>query len=89
MLAWMLHDRPLPTTIGVNALLLAMILVPVAMIALEPDLGTAIMISLTGLIVIFLAGLDIRYVLSAIPISPRPLSAVGNFICSPTRNSGY
>ena len=69
MLAWVLHDRPLPTTIGVNALLLAMILVPVAMIALQPDLGTAIMISLTGLIVIFLAGLDIRYVLSAIPIS--------------------
>lgn len=69
MLAWVLHDRPLPTTIGVNALLLAMILVPVAMIAIQPDLGTAIMISLTGLIVIFLAGLDIRYVLSAIPIS--------------------
>lgn len=69
MLAWVLHDRPLPTTIGVNALLLAMILVPVAMIAIQPDLGTAIMISLTGLIVIFLAGLDIRYVLAAIPLS--------------------
>jgi len=69
MLAWVLHDRPLPTSAGINALLLAMILVPVAMIAIQPDLGTAIMITLTGLIVIFLAGIDLRYVLSAIPLS--------------------
>jgi len=83
MLAWALHDRPLPTTIGVNALLLAMILVPVAMIALQPDLGTAIMISLTGLIVLFLAGLDIRYVLSAIPISLAAAFSLWQFYMLP------
>jgi rod shape determining protein RodA len=69
MLGWVLHDRPLPVTIRVNALLLAMILVPAAMIAIQPDLGTAIMITLTGLTVIFLAGIDLRYLLSAIPLS--------------------
>jgi len=83
MLAWVLHDRPLPTTIGVNALLLAMILVPVAMIAIQPDLGTAIMISLTGLIVIFLAGLDIRYVLAAIPISLATAFSLWQFYMLP------
>jgi rod shape determining protein RodA len=83
MLGWLLHDRPLPTTIGVNALMFAMILLPAAMIAIQPDLGTAIMITLTGLIVVFLAGIDLRYVLSAIPLSAAAAFSLWQFYMLP------
>jgi rod shape determining protein RodA len=68
MLAWWLHDRALPASFSNNGLLMLMIATPVAMIALQPDLGTAIMIGLSGLIVIFMAGLGMRYIIAAIPI---------------------
>ncbi len=83
MLGWVLHDRPLPVTIRVNAVLLAMILVPAAMIAIQPDLGTAIMITLTGLTVIFLAGIDLRYLLSAIPLSAAAAFTLWQFYMLP------
>jgi rod shape determining protein RodA len=55
--------------------MLAIIMVPVAMIGLQPDLGTAILISLTGATVIFLAGINARYILStlAIVIASMPM----------------
>ncbi len=61
MLAWLLHDRPLPPRIGLIFILLMLIAVPVGMIFMQPDLGTAILIALTGATVIFLAGIGIRY----------------------------
>ncbi len=66
LLAWLLHDRPLPPSLGVIASCLALILAPVALIALQPDLGTAILITLTGATVIFLAGISARYIFGAI-----------------------
>ncbi len=66
LLAWLLHDRPLPPSLGVIASCLALILVPVALIAIQPDLGTAILITLTGATVIFLAGISARYIFGAI-----------------------
>ena len=79
MLAWLLHERPLPTSFLVNCLLLALIAAPVALIALQPDLGTAILIALTGITVIFLAGISMRYVISAIPISAGAVLILWNF----------
>jgi rod shape determining protein RodA len=60
MLAWLLHDRALPPSAGLILMMLALIVTPVAMIALQPDLGTAILIALAGGIVIFLAGIGMR-----------------------------
>jgi rod shape determining protein RodA len=65
MLAWLLHDRPLPPSLPLIAGLLALIALPVAMIARQPDLGTAILIGLTGFTVIFLAGISLRLVFAA------------------------
>jgi len=79
MLAWLLHERPLPTSFLVNCLLLALIAAPVALIALQPDLGTAILIALTGITVIFLAGISMSYVISAIPISAGAVLILWNF----------
>jgi len=65
MLAWLLHERPLPPSFGVIALVLGITIVPVALIALQPDLGTAILVTLTGATVVFLAGIGIRYIIGA------------------------
>lgn len=66
MLAWLLHERPLPPSFGMILLALAITLVPVGLIAIQPDLGTAILIILSGATVIFLAGIGVRYIVGAI-----------------------
>ena len=65
MLAWLLHERPLPPSFGMIAAALGITLAPVAMIALQPDLGTAILITLTGATLVFLAGIGIAYIIAA------------------------
>jgi rod shape determining protein RodA len=68
MLAWLLHERPLPPSFGLIVTCLALILAPITLIALQPDLGTAIMIALSGAVVIFLAGIGMIYIAGAIGI---------------------
>ncbi len=43
-----------------------MILIPVGLVAKQPDLGTAILLALTGAAVMILAGLDMRVVLAGV-----------------------
>jgi rod shape determining protein RodA len=62
MTAWFLADRRLPPSIGVLGLALALVLAPVALIVLEPDLGTSILVASAGLFVVFLAGLSWRLI---------------------------
>ncbi|MCP4001040.1 MAG: rod shape-determining protein RodA [Gammaproteobacteria bacterium] len=64
MLAWLLHDRALPPSAGLIFGMLILIAAPVAMIGLQPDLGTAILIALTGATVIFLAGIGMRFLIT-------------------------
>jgi rod shape determining protein RodA len=75
MLAWLLHDRALPPSLLMIGGLLTLIAAPVAMIYLQPDLGTAILIGLTGATVVFLAGISLRLVLAsgAIALATLPL----------------
>ena len=79
MLAWVLHARPLPPTMGMNFMLAVLIATPVAMIALQPDLGTSIMIALTGITVIFLAGISMAYIVAAVPIGVGAALILWNF----------
>lgn len=57
MLAWFLAGRVLPPSFKVIGISLLLILVPAALIAEQPDLGTAILVASSGLFVLFLAGL--------------------------------
>jgi rod shape determining protein RodA len=66
MLAWLLRERPLPPSFGMIAAALGLTLLPVAMIALQPDLGTAILIALTGATVVFLSGIGLAYIVTAV-----------------------
>jgi rod shape determining protein RodA len=61
--AWFLHDRPLPPSLGALIVLAAAILVPVLLIAEQPDLGTSLLVAAGGGLVVLLAGLQLRYIL--------------------------
>jgi len=64
MCAWYLHERPLPPR-WPNLLLLGLIIVaPAALVAKEPDLGTAALIAAAGLLIVFLAGLRVRVIIA-------------------------
>jgi rod shape determining protein RodA len=58
--AWFLHERPLPPSWGTLLLLAGGILVPVGLVAVQPDLGTAALIAIAGALVIVMAGLQVR-----------------------------
>jgi rod shape determining protein RodA len=60
MCAWYLHERPLPPSFASLLVLGVLILVPVGLVAVEPDLGTAALIGVAGVLVIVMAGLQAR-----------------------------
>jgi rod shape determining protein RodA len=72
MCAWYLHERALPPSWTSLAVLTALIMVPVALVVVQPDLGTAALIAAGGALVIVLAGLRLR-VMAALLV----LGAVG------------
>ena len=61
--AWFLHTRPLPPSFTTLLVLAAAILVPVLLIAEQPDLGTSLLVAAGGVLVVLLAGLQLRYIL--------------------------
>ncbi len=64
MCAWYLHQRPLPPSLRDVAVVLALVLVPVLLIAEQPDLGTALLVAVAGLLVLLLGGLSWRYLVA-------------------------
>ena len=58
--AWYLHERPLPPTWTSLTVLAGIILLPVGLVAMQPDLGTAALIAIAGVLVIIMAGLPVR-----------------------------
>jgi rod shape determining protein RodA len=68
MCAWYMHDRPLPPTFLDLIVMGILIMIPTAMIVVQPDLGTALLIGASGLIVMLLAGMQFRIILTSIPL---------------------
>jgi rod shape determining protein RodA len=64
--AWYLNERPLPVSFGSVLLLGVAIVIPTAIIAKQPDLGTALLVAAAGGVVILLAGLKFRYIFAAV-----------------------
>ena len=69
MAAWYLHDRNLPPNLGQLVVIAALIALPAYMIGLQPDLGTALLVSAAGGLVVLLAGMSIRIILSLTVLS--------------------
>ncbi|UVE19792.1 rod shape-determining protein RodA [Pseudomonas sp. LS44] len=65
-IAWYLAKRSLPPKLGHVAVSLALIVVPFALIVRQPDLGTALLILASGTFVLFIAGLQWRWILGAV-----------------------
>jgi rod shape determining protein RodA len=63
MVAWYLHDKPLPPGWRQLPVLLIIVLVPVLLVGVQPDLGTALLIMSAGAFGIFLSGLRWRVIL--------------------------
>ena len=57
MVAWFLHDRPLPPSWGSLAMAALLVAIPAGLIAEQPDLGTALLVGVSGVFVIFLGGI--------------------------------
>jgi rod shape determining protein RodA len=60
--AWYLAKRTLPPSPKYVAATLILVATPAFLIFMQPDLGTAILVSTAGLLVLFLSGLSWRYV---------------------------
>ncbi len=63
MLAWYFHQREAALKLRHFALATLILLVPVAMIARQPDLGTAVLVAAAGFYVIFFAGLSWKVII--------------------------
>ncbi len=62
MVAWYLHDRPLPPSFKDVLVALGIVAVPAGCIIMQPDLGTGILVAGAGLAVVVLAGLPWRWI---------------------------
>jgi rod shape determining protein RodA len=80
MCAWYMHERPLPPTFLDLIVMGVLIMIPTGMIVIQPDLGTALLIAASGLIVVLLAGMDFRIILFAIPAAAGAAFAGWHFI---------
>ncbi len=80
MCAWYLHQRPLPPSLRDVFVVLLAILVPVALIAEQPDLGTALLVAAAGLIVLVMGGLPWSYLLGGAAIMGAAVPLVWRFL---------
>lgn len=66
MVAWWLTRFSLPPR-GLSLLgALALVLIPAGLIIIQPDLGTSILVAASGLFVVFMAGLQWRFIAGAV-----------------------
>jgi rod shape determining protein RodA len=80
MCAWYLHQRPLPPSLRDILVVLAVIAIPVGLIAEQPDLGTALLVAAAGLIVLVMAGLSWGYLLGGVVVLGAAVPIVWHFL---------
>lgn len=66
MVAAYLGKRPLPPDFRDTFIALALIMVPTVLVAMQPDLGTSILVCAAGIFVLFLAGLSWKLILGGV-----------------------
>ena len=80
VVAWFLANNdlpPRPTRIIIVCILIA---VPVALIAKQPDLGTALLVGTAGLAVLFISGMHWQYILSMIALIASTTPVLWHFM---------
>ena len=80
MVAWLLNRGNLPATLSHNILGCMIIIIPVLLIAKQPDLGTALLVAVSGFSVIFIAGMSWRLVTSLFVIAAAAVPVLWHFL---------
>ena len=80
MAAAFLHERPLPPDWRALLMLAAIILVPAGLVALQPDLGTAVLITVAGCLLVLMAGLQLRIIVLLLVLAAVGASVGWNFL---------
>ena len=88
MCAWYLHQRPLPPGLRDILVVLAILLVPVFLVAAQPDLGTAVLIVAAGLVVLVMAGLSVYWLLGGIAVAGAAAPGLWHFLHDYQRQRG-
>ena len=86
MLAWWFQKREGQLQVPDFIIAAVLVLLPVAIVAKQPDLGTALLILASGVYVIFFAGLSWKLVLPVLLLGAIGITAVvlaGDAICEP------
>jgi rod shape determining protein RodA len=86
MLAWWFQRREGQLRVPDFLIAVLLLMVPVALIVKQPDLGTAILVLSAGLYVIFFAGLSWKLILPVLVIGAAAITAVvvsEDYICQP------
>lgn len=78
--AWLLTRMPLPPRLSTTLAALGVVGLPAALVVVQPDLGTAILISIAGLAVIFLAGITWKMVIVVAALVAAAAPLVWNFL---------
>ena len=63
VLAWFFADRHLPPSLGRIFYATIIIVIPVLLIAKQPDLGTALLVAMAGLSILFVAGVSWKLII--------------------------
>jgi len=66
MVAWVMTRSTLPPRLPYLIVSICLVILPAVLVVLQPDLGTAILIASTGVIVIFLAGIGWKLILGVL-----------------------
>jgi rod shape determining protein RodA len=80
MAASFLHERPLPPDWRALSLLMLIVLLPAALVAIQPDLGTAVLIAGTGVLLVLMAGLQLRVIIGALVLAAGGAVLGWNFL---------
>ncbi len=68
MMAWVITQPVFPSRFPFLIACLVIVLLPVTLVVLQPDLGTAVLLASSGAIVIFMAGISWKLIVSALVI---------------------
>lgn len=80
MLAWYFHDKQLPPSFGTLLMASIVLFFPVALTAVQPDLGTAIIIASCGAAVFILAGISWRIIITLGSVALLSLPALWHYM---------
>ena len=78
--AWYLHERALPPDWKSLLMLTVIIFLPVGLVAIEPDLGTAALIAASGMLLVLMAGLPTRVLLVLLVLATGGATLGWNFM---------